>query len=123
MTEINGETSAECSALETSAIAQSLERMALAFFDDEGYKSAEFKKRVITLPFGYRIIRPQKRISKLQPVSRPLDTDLHGGIVNDGTSCNTTLNKGVRKLSLLVKNLLVVIGLHKRLKQTNEDVP
>ena len=41
MTEINGETSAECSALETSAIAQSLERMALAFFDDEGYKSAE----------------------------------------------------------------------------------
>jgi hypothetical protein len=86
--------------------------MVLAHFDDEGYKSAEFKRRVVALPFGYRIVRPKNSFSKFQTVPRPLNTDLQGRLVDDGPHSNATLNKGVCKL-LPFKYLLRLVRFHR----------
>jgi hypothetical protein len=95
-----------------------VDRMVLAHLDDEGYKSAEFQSRVITLPLGYRIVRPQNRVSKLKAFGGQVEPEFHGGLVKRGPAGQATLNQRISQVILALKQF--IIRCHRFLNYPND---
>src|SRR6266516_5108426 len=92
---------------------RAFDRAVLSHLDDERNHTAELSERIVRLPLGYRIIRPQKRIPKSKAVGCPTDGHFHRRFVDYCRVRKSTLNQCVRKALLRLNHALVVVGWHK----------
>jgi hypothetical protein len=68
---------------------------------------------VLSLPFGYRIIRLQNRIAESNAIRSPDYFRLHSGFIQNGSARKSPSQKQLLMMFRVFKRLLIGVGLHK----------